>query len=83
MRKKSENLSNIIKPLHFGHSIDPSRVSALTAGGVPKQELHQFVALQYFNDLQATYLPQGVKVASSASTKTSVLSFFCATKRAR
>lgn len=23
MRKKSENRSNIIRPLHFGHSIEP------------------------------------------------------------
>jgi hypothetical protein len=59
MRKKSENRSNIIKPLHFGHSIDPSPVFTFTAGGVAKQELHQFVVFHYFNELWVTYLTQG------------------------
>jgi hypothetical protein len=43
MRKKSENRSNIIMPLHLGHSIDPSLVAAFTADGGVKQELHQIV----------------------------------------
>jgi hypothetical protein len=78
MRKKSENRSSIIKPLHFGHSIESSQVATFTAGGVVKQELHQFVSFQYFNKLGDTYLSQGVKTAIHASTKTFALSFFCA-----
>jgi hypothetical protein len=34
MRKKSENRSNIIMPLHFGHSITSSQVARFTAADV-------------------------------------------------
>jgi hypothetical protein len=54
MRKKSENRSNIIMPLHFGHSMDPSQVVTCTADAAMKQELHQIVIVQHFNQLEPT-----------------------------
>jgi hypothetical protein len=67
-----------MRPLHFGHSIDPSQVSALTAVGVTKQNLHHIVGVRNFNDLAITYLPQGIRLTGLVGTKTSGLSFFCA-----
>lgn len=46
-----------MRPLHFGHSIDPSQVMTCTAAGMPKQELHHMAAIRNFNTLAATYLP--------------------------
>jgi hypothetical protein len=57
MRKKSENRSSIIKPLHFGHSIDPSWVCAFTDVATVKQDLHQIVVFRDFKQLEDTYLP--------------------------
>ena len=51
MRKKSENRSSIINPLHFGHSIFSSWVASFTAVGIPKQDLHQNVEVYTFNGL--------------------------------
>ncbi len=51
MRKKSENRSNIIMPLHFGHSMCSSWVATCTAVPALKQELHQIVKSKYFNIL--------------------------------
>ena len=53
MRKKSENRSNIIMPLHFGHSMCSSWVVTFTAVPVLKQELHQNVKCIDFNELRA------------------------------
>ena len=69
MRKKSENRSNIINPLHFGHSIESSQVSALTAVCRTKQKLHQIVACQYFNGLSVTYLSPWGKTYPGGSCK--------------
>lgn len=51
MRKKSENRSNIIMPLHFGHSICSSWVATFTAVSLLKQELHQNVKSIIINSL--------------------------------
>ena len=59
MRKKSENRSSIMRPLHFGHSIESSQVATCTAVGVVKQVLHQIVSIRNFNMLDATYLSEG------------------------
>jgi hypothetical protein len=59
MRKKSENRSSIIRPLHFGHSIESSLVVTCTAVGGIKQDLNQIVAIRNFNMLEATYLSEG------------------------
>lgn len=58
MRKKSENRSSIMRPLHFGHSIESSLVITCTAVGGTKQDLHQIVAIRNFNMLEATYLSE-------------------------
>lgn len=52
MRKKSENRSNIIMPLHFGHSMVSSWVVTFTAVSALKQELHQNVKCIDFNELR-------------------------------
>lgn len=77
MRKKSENRSNIIIPLHFGHSIDPSQVATCTADAAVKQELHQIVIVRLFNQLRAKYLFGGKKQVYQLGTKTFEVSFFC------
>lgn len=59
MRKKSENRSSIMRPLHFGHSIESSLVMTCTAVGGTKQNLHQVVVIRNFNMLEATYLSEG------------------------
>lgn len=56
MRKKSENRSNIMSPLHFGHSIGSSQVVMSTAEAVAKQEPNQFLLIRNFNTLAVKYL---------------------------
>ena len=76
MRKKSENRSNIMRPLHLGHSIESSQVVMCTAGGVAKAITAPFFAVRNFNSLGATYLlPRGHREVI-ASTKTFRVSFF-------
>jgi hypothetical protein len=77
MRKKSENRSNIIIPLHFGHSIDPSQVATCTAESPTKQKLHQIVIVPFFKRLRAKYFFGEEKTAGRLGTKTFEVSFFC------
>lgn len=69
MRKKSENRSNIIMPLHFGHSMVSSWVVTFTAVSVLKQELHQNVKSMYFNGLDAESVMHEMSHASSLRHK--------------
>jgi hypothetical protein len=69
MRKKSENRSNIIMPLHFGHSIVSSWVVTFTAVSALKQELHQNVKSIYFNSLYAIGAIHDMRQASSLRHK--------------
>jgi hypothetical protein len=69
MRKKSENRSNIIMPLHFGHSIVSSWVLTLTAVSALKQELHQNVKYLYFNRLHVERAIRALRQASSLRHK--------------
>jgi len=80
MRKKSENRSNIIMPLHFGHSIDPSQVAACTAESATKQNLHQIVILSDIKCLRAKYFFEGDKNAGWFGTKTFDVSVFCSSR---
>ena len=77
MRKKSENRSNIIIPLHFGHSIDPSQVATCTAEPATKQELHQIVTPQFIKQLRHKYFFGVTEKARRLGTKTFEVSFFC------
>lgn len=69
MRKKSENRSNIIMPLHFGHSIVSSWVLTFTAVSALKQELHQNVKFLYFNELRVESGIHDMRQASSLRHK--------------
>ncbi|ULA62427.1 MAG: hypothetical protein LZF86_20024 [Nitrospira sp.] len=69
MRKKSENRSSIINPLHFGHSIESSQVVFVNSYMSTKQKLHQIVVCQYFNGLSVTYLSPGGKTYPHDSCK--------------
>ena len=69
MRKKSENRSNIIMPLHFGHSIVSSWVLTFTAVSALKQELHQNVKCLYFNRLHDESAIHDTRQASSLRHK--------------
>ena len=69
MRKKSENRSNIIMPLHFGHSIVSSWVLTFTAVSALKQELHQNVKFLYFNELRVESGIHDMRPASSLRHK--------------
>jgi hypothetical protein len=54
MRKKSENLSNIIKPLHFGHSMIASWVAMVEFRGGLKQIADHIPFFSIFNWLDIT-----------------------------
>ena len=69
MRKKSENRSNIIMPLHFGHSICSSWVVTFTAVSPLKQELHQNVKSICFNNLRMSTAIHEIRKASSLQHK--------------
>lgn len=69
MRKKSENRSNIIMPLHFGHSICSSWVVTFTAVSPLKQELHQNVKSIQFNRLHVRSAIHDMRQASSLRHK--------------
>lgn len=69
MRKKSENRSNIIMPLHFGHSMCSSWVATLTAVSALKQELHQNVKSRCFNELCPSNAVHEIVQASSRRHK--------------
>lgn len=69
MRKKSENRSNIIIPLHFGHSMVSSWVLTFTAVSALKQELHQNVKSCNFNMLRIESAIYDMRQASSLRHK--------------
>lgn len=69
MRKKSENRSNIIIPLHFGHSMVSSWVLTFTAVSALKQELHQNVKSCNFNMLCIESAIHDMRQASSLRHK--------------
>lgn len=69
MRKKSENRSNIIMPLHLGHSIFSSWVVTCTAVPALKQELHQNVKSIDFNMLHMDSAIHEMRQASSLRHK--------------
>ena len=69
MRKKSENRSNIIMPLHFGHSMVSSWVVTFTAVSALKQELHQNVKSFNFNMLRIESAIYDMRQASSLRHK--------------
>ena len=69
MRKKSENRSNIIMPLHFGHSICSSWVVTFTAVSPLKQELHQDVKSMFFDYLCMSSAIHEMRQASSLRHK--------------
>ena len=69
MRKKSENRSNIIMPLHFGHSMVSSWVLTFTAVSALKQELHQNVKSFNFNMLRIESAIYDMRQASSLRHK--------------
>ena len=69
MRKKSENRSNIIMTLHFGHSICSSWVVTFTAVSPLKQEPNQNVKSMFFNHLRMDTTIHEIPQASSLQHK--------------
>lgn len=64
-------------PLHFGHPIVPSHVPTFTADGKVKQELHQIVLFQYFNDFKVYVVNRGDRLHKIDGGKEFAPSMFC------